>query len=99
HIFAAYQVLFNQQKYGFVKMDVNLFLKYLQVVWTPDTFFNSNRLYLVPVLEYFHPFKHGMEALWQCERLFKPFIAPFVHLLAPESGVRWTTKLQQVIFD
>ena len=51
------------------------------------TLFNSNRFLICPMLEWFHPFKHLMEAIWANRVFRKCFIAPFVHHYYPDSKV------------
>jgi hypothetical protein len=50
------------------------------------------------VLEFFHPFKHIIESIWQEESFFRSFIAPFTHVFTPDSTVLWNSKLKLVRF-
>ena len=93
-----YQHLHAQRKYGYFKADVAIFLKFIQIAYSEHCPYNRNRLFLCPILEYFHPFKHGAESVWQQDRFLRCFIAPFLHTFVPESGIRWNSKLQMVNF-
>ena len=79
-LYNEYQHLHAQQKYGYFKADVSTFLKFIQIVYSDQCPYNRNRLFLCPILEYFHPYKHAAEAIWQEDRFFRSFIAPFLHV-------------------
>ena len=60
--------------------------------------FHKNASFLCPILEYFHPFKHGAESIWQEDMFLRPFIGPFLHHFMPNSGIRLSSRLQLVCF-
>jgi hypothetical protein len=96
NLYNEYQHLHGQEKYGYFKADVSIYLKFIQIVYSEYCPYNRNRLFLCPILEYFHPFKHAAESVWQEDRFFRCFIAPFLHTFVPHSGIRWASKLQLV---
>jgi len=87
HLNSHYKKIYQRNQYGYLRVDVSIYRKLLQMIYDPSPLFNDKRFLLCPMLEYFHPFKHFMESIFRNTIFFKCFIAPYIHHYFPDDKV------------
>lgn len=79
--------------YFLVKSDINIYYRYMKMIFGPTDVAPSLRLRMCMILGFWHPFKLAMEKLWSHPLLFPTIIAPSCHAIHPNNCVFKSTKL------